>query len=433
MSSEVLREYLVGLGFKLDDKSFRRFQDALAKTGKDAAQLGAEVIAAGAAMTEMVERVSGYYNNLFFLSQRTGATVKSLDAISYAATQVGVSAGEAQGAVDAFASSMRRNPGLAAFYRGLTGQAPTGNSEKDLRTLFNSQRGVPDFVALQRLQMFGQNENTYLQYRNNSKELDEAIADHIQRMKEAGLEADEEAARYRNLQQQLNRTADEFSIVGQRIAKDVNPEVQALNRHTGDVLQSFAQLDVATEGYLGKILAIIGAVGGVQVFSLLLQRALGVALPSVLPIAAPLVGAKAAWDIIGNMESKNDTGRPPDWDEIAKLPWWRRVAIGAQMSFGADPNQFLPGGNNYHPPAISGERGPVGSSNRVVGDTEGVFGGLYDAPTMKYIPRDNNAFNLTQNNHFGGQQSNIEQTFGRLNESNRWWTDALRNLYPKFQ
>jgi hypothetical protein len=48
-------------------------------------------------------------------------------------------------------------------------------------------------------------------------------------------------------------------------------------------------------------------------------------------------------------------------------------------------------------------------------------------------PRGDNAFNLTQNNHFGGQQSNIDYAIGRLNEGNRWWMDAMRNLKPGFQ
>jgi hypothetical protein len=79
-------------------------------------------LAATAAVTAIsygVNKIASAFDNLGFVSQRTGASVQSLNSLSYAFKQTGGTAGQAIGAVEKFAQALRGNDGLKSFVRGL--------------------------------------------------------------------------------------------------------------------------------------------------------------------------------------------------------------------------------------------------------------------------------------------------------------------------
>jgi hypothetical protein len=73
MATTPIQEYLVALGFRLDSPGYRRFGEMLQGTAKDFAGLAEQSAAAASAVGLAVEKIASQYEQLYYLSQRTGA------------------------------------------------------------------------------------------------------------------------------------------------------------------------------------------------------------------------------------------------------------------------------------------------------------------------------------------------------------------------
>jgi hypothetical protein len=167
----VIDEFLVSIGYKLDDSSVRRGDEAIARSGVAAGKLNQQfkdlgtqlkslgetfVSLAGtptAKVDESSERirrahqrlavgvkelglvafatttafVTGFreiakqYEALYYISQRTGTSAENLAALRFGAGQIGVSADNMTGLVNSMASAIRMSPGLGTMLENLTG------------------------------------------------------------------------------------------------------------------------------------------------------------------------------------------------------------------------------------------------------------------------------------------------------------------------
>ncbi|WP_287497788.1 glucosaminidase [Pandoraea sp. CB10b_02] len=123
--SNIIREFLVGIGFKVDDASQVKFKEGVEgatketeklnkeaeKAGKSALALGAAILATGAIIGRSAFNLASKLEDLHFASQRTGAAASSLKALSTSAEDVGVSSQEALSSVEGLARFMRNTPG----------------------------------------------------------------------------------------------------------------------------------------------------------------------------------------------------------------------------------------------------------------------------------------------------------------------------------
>lgn len=111
MSGDVIKEFLVSLGYKVDSSGERRFTDGIKNATKTVTELGlaagAAAVAVGAAVAKMADRL----DTLYFTSQRTKASAENIQALGFAADQMGSSADSAQGSLEALAKFLRVNPG----------------------------------------------------------------------------------------------------------------------------------------------------------------------------------------------------------------------------------------------------------------------------------------------------------------------------------
>ncbi len=111
MAATTIQEFLVGLSWKLDENSQRKFSDALVG-GKVAA------VALAGALTGLVAtiaKVAEGYEQLYYASQRTGATAGNMQALAYAVSQVGGSAAGAASSLEAVGRFLRTSPGAESF------------------------------------------------------------------------------------------------------------------------------------------------------------------------------------------------------------------------------------------------------------------------------------------------------------------------------
>ncbi|EPP9410613.1 transglycosylase SLT domain-containing protein [Klebsiella pneumoniae] len=170
MNAETLKDFLISLGFKVDEAGARKFDAVVAGTTLKAIELGVKVEAAALSVVAFTAKIASGLGDLYWASQRTGATVEGIKQIGYAVSQVGGSVDGARGSLENLARFMRNNPGAEGFLNrlGVQTRDASGNV-RDMATIFTGvgQRlsSMPYYRANQYAQMLGLDENTLMAMR----------------------------------------------------------------------------------------------------------------------------------------------------------------------------------------------------------------------------------------------------------------------------
>ncbi|MGF5622228.1 hypothetical protein ACQE9L_29140, partial [Klebsiella pneumoniae] len=165
-----LKDFLISLGFKVDEAGARKFDAVVAGTTLKAIELGVKVEAAALSVVAFTAKIASGLDDLYWASQRTGATVEGIKQIGYAVSQVGGSVDGARGSLENLARFMRNNPGAEGFLNrlGVQTRDASGNM-RDMATIFTGvgQRlsSMPYYRANQYAQMLGLDENTLMAMR----------------------------------------------------------------------------------------------------------------------------------------------------------------------------------------------------------------------------------------------------------------------------
>lgn len=172
MATENIREFLVSLGFKLDQPGLKRFTSAIDGATKSVFKLAAAVEVTAVAISAGIARWASNLEALYFAAQRTGSTATQLKALDLAARNLGANAGEAQAAVEGLASALRTNPGNIGLLTSLLGRLGLTlkinadgsiNSADALLKLSQVFKQMPFFQANQFAQQLGISEHTLYQ------------------------------------------------------------------------------------------------------------------------------------------------------------------------------------------------------------------------------------------------------------------------------
>src|SRR5437016_301707 len=94
--AETLREFLVSLGYRIDGGSETKFRNSIETATKGAVALGLSLTAAATAVSAAVTKIAAGFDEMFYMSQRAGASVQNIKGLSYAVSQLG---GSYQGAL----------------------------------------------------------------------------------------------------------------------------------------------------------------------------------------------------------------------------------------------------------------------------------------------------------------------------------------------
>ncbi|HBR2158341.1 TPA: lytic transglycosylase domain-containing protein [Klebsiella pneumoniae] len=170
MNAETLKDFLISLGFKVDEAGARKFDAIVAGTTLKAIELGVKVEAAALSVVAFTAKIASGLDDLYWASQRTGATVEGIKQIGYAVSQVGGSVDGARGSLENLARFMRNNPGAEGFLNrlGVQTRDASGNM-RDMATIFTGvgQRlsSMPYYRANQYAEMLGLDENTLMAMR----------------------------------------------------------------------------------------------------------------------------------------------------------------------------------------------------------------------------------------------------------------------------
>ena len=266
MSTETLKDFLISLGFQVDDAGAKKFDAVITGATLKAIDLGVKVEAAALSVVAFTAKVASGLDKLYWASQRTGATVEGIKQIGYAVSQVGGSADSARGSLENLARFIRNNPGAEGFLNrlGVQTRDASGNM-RDMATIFTGvgQRlsNMPYYRANQYAQMLGLDENTLMAMRRG---IGEYMGQYNAMKKAIGFNPDQAAAASNRFMTSLHSFGEMAGMardkIGSNLAGGLAGAIDNLRRQ---ILDNFPKIERTINAVVKGILWMGEAVGRV--------------------------------------------------------------------------------------------------------------------------------------------------------------------------
>ena len=248
--SKTLQEYLIALGFKMDEAGMRRFNDTLVHTSKGVMALGSQVTATAAAVELAVIKITDQFTSLYYVGQRTDSSVAKLQGWESGARQIGLTSEKARSAVEGLARAMRSSPGVEALVNQLGIKTKGRDTTDVLHDIVGKLRQMPFYMAAQYGQLLGQNPDDLLMMMQRFERAEKATADYQKRQKAAGVDADDLARKSSDFDRKLEHLSDTFGILAQRVAMTFLPTVEKAIVLIDQLAEAFTQWDKASGGWV---------------------------------------------------------------------------------------------------------------------------------------------------------------------------------------
>ncbi|MBU5394666.1 lytic transglycosylase domain-containing protein [Klebsiella quasipneumoniae] len=257
MNAETLKDFLISLGFKVDEAGARKFDAVVAGTTLKAIELGVKVEAAALSVVAFTAKIASGLEDLYWASQRTGATVEGIKQIGYAVSQVGGSVDGARGSLENLARFMRNNPGAEGFLNrlGVQTRDASGNM-RDMATIFTGvgQRlsSMPYYRANQYAEMLGLDENTLMAMRRG---IGQFSGEYTAMAKAIGYNADTAAVSSNKFMTSLRSFGLMAGMARDKIGSSLADGLAgSLDRLRRQILENFPKIEGAITGTVKGIL-----------------------------------------------------------------------------------------------------------------------------------------------------------------------------------
>ncbi|OSI05634.1 lytic transglycosylase catalytic [Klebsiella pneumoniae] len=266
MNAETLKDFLISLGFKVDEAGARKFDAVVAGTTLKAIELGVKVEAAALSVVAFTAKIASGLDDLYWASQRTGATVEGIKQIGYAVSQVGGSADSARGSLENLARFIRNNPGAEGFLNrlGVQTRDASGNM-RDMAAIFTGVgqklSSMPYYRANQYAQMLGIDENTLMAMRRG---VGQFSAQYSEMVKAIGFNADQAALSSNRFMTSLKSLGEMAGMardkIGSNLADGLAGQIDKLRKK---IIENFPKIEVTITKVIKGILWLGEIVGRV--------------------------------------------------------------------------------------------------------------------------------------------------------------------------
>ncbi|MBR8228095.1 glucosaminidase domain-containing protein [Burkholderia vietnamiensis] len=271
--SVVIREFLVALGFKVDEKGLKNFKDGVKDTTKGVKRLIKTISGASLAVSAGVAAFASKLERLYFVSQRTGASAANLRGFEFAARNMGVSAEAATGTIENLARFLRNNPAGEGYLATLGVQTRNANGElRDtvdiMSDLGKSLANKPTWLASQYGNILGIDENLLLAMRNG--DFEKFLKQYREMSKTTGLDkAADDSHRFMTQLRGLGTTFENLGIrVEGAMLQKVGPQLDRFQRWVdehgdeiaakiGDIANALLKVAEAVGPPLGKLVDLL--------------------------------------------------------------------------------------------------------------------------------------------------------------------------------
>jgi hypothetical protein len=305
--SEVVQEFLVSLGFKLDDSQRARFDAAMGSNRASAAALDAQLAAVGkqlgllgdqllkvsghptreaenaadrlakrhdalqrgvkqlglTAVTATTAFVAGFaemakaYEQLYYVSQRTGVSAQGLAAGNFGGSQIGLNSGDIQAATEAIATAAR-NPGIKNLIESW------GVASNDLRGIVHHLAALPPYLQDAYAGMLGISGTTLRNLINNQDQYDKSVREFNARIAASGVDYKKFIDDTVDITRSLGTVWSQVETIGVQSFEEVYPAAHKLLGVTEGLLDTTIKWNAAHPGFAaaeGYAVATVGAVG----------------------------------------------------------------------------------------------------------------------------------------------------------------------------
>lgn len=244
-NADVIKEFLVSLGWKIDEKGQKGFTDALASATVKAVALGTAIEGAATAVVAGVAKIADQMEALYFASKRTGASVANIQAMGFAYGQMGSSAAAAQASLENLARFMRNSPGAEGLLKGIGVQTRDVNGGLRDTTEIMGDLGrqfarMPYYRANAYAQALGIDERSLMAMREGLA----GFSDEYRAMlRVAGIDSQEAAKQSHLFMNELRTLGSAFVILGQKIASSLAGSLSGdLRRFREGVVDNFQRV-----------------------------------------------------------------------------------------------------------------------------------------------------------------------------------------------
>ncbi|QIP56827.1 lytic transglycosylase domain-containing protein [Hafnia alvei] len=315
MTVDVIKDFLVSLGFEVDDAGKNKFDAVLKGVTANVLRLGAKVEGAALAVVGFTTQAASGLDRLYWASQRTGATANGIKALGYAAAQTGVSADLAISSLESLSRFMRNNPGAEGFLNRLGVQTRDAKGQMlDTAAIFTGvgQRlsQMPYYRANQYAQMLGIDENTLMAMRRG---LNGFTADYQSMMQKTGFNAEKAAEQSNKFMTSMTELTSLMGIlrdkIGSNLAGGLSSSIDDLKKR---ILDNFPKIEATLTKIIRTIFWLANAFSrmayrviqaGVQVIDWW-----GKLSDSSKRLIGVLVGLLVAWKVLNSAFIKSPIG-----------------------------------------------------------------------------------------------------------------------------
>ncbi|ECH9318350.1 lytic transglycosylase catalytic, partial [Salmonella enterica subsp. enterica] len=205
-------------------------------------------------------------DNLYWASQRTGATVQGIQSIGYAVSQVGGSVDAARTSLESLSRFVRNNPGAEGFLNrlGVQTRDASGNM-RDMAAIFTGVgqklSSMPYYRANQYAQMLGIDENTLMAMRRG---IGQFSAQYSEMTKAIGFNADQAAVSSNRFMTSLKAFGEMAGMardkIGSNLAEGMAGSIDNLRKR---ILENFPKIETTITKIVKGILWLGDIVGRV--------------------------------------------------------------------------------------------------------------------------------------------------------------------------
>ncbi|EMY2069772.1 lytic transglycosylase [Salmonella enterica] len=264
MNAETIKDFLVSLGFGIDEAGYEKFESVLSGTTANAIKMGLAVEGAALTVVAFTAKIASGLDNLYWASQRTGATVQGIQSIGYAVSQVGGSVDAARSSLESLSRFVRNNPGAEGFLNrlGVQTRDASGNM-RDMAAIFTGVgqklSSMPYYRANQYAQMLGIDENTLMAMRRG---VGGFSGQYSAMAKAIGFNADEAARSSTKFMTSLREFGAMAGMardkIGSNLAGGLAGSLDTLRRH---ILDNFPRIEQTLTKAIKGILALGDIIG----------------------------------------------------------------------------------------------------------------------------------------------------------------------------
>ena len=264
MNAETIKDFLVSLGFDIDEAGAAKFDSVLAGTTANAIKMGLAVEGAALSVVAYTAKIASGLDNLYWASQRTGATVQGIQSIGYAVSQMGGSVDAARGSLESLSRFVRNNPGAEGFLNrlGVQTRDASGNM-RDMAAIFTGVgqklSSMLYYRANQYAQMLGIDENTLMAMRRG---VGGFSGQYSAMAKAIGFNADEAARSSNKFMTSLREFGAMAGMardkIGSNLAGGLAGSLDTLRRH---ILDNFPRIEQTLTKAIKGILALGDIIG----------------------------------------------------------------------------------------------------------------------------------------------------------------------------